>query len=83
MGPAREPPGPDGPAAALLNWPRRRCPSPNRPLANASMLRSPPPAGRYLPDPDVVARDIAEDRRAALAQFEEIAADLGGTRQMG
>jgi hypothetical protein len=47
------------------------------------MLRSPPPAGRYLPDPDVVARDIAEDRRAALAQFEEIAADLGGTRQMG
>jgi len=31
-----------------------------------------------LPDPDVIAEEIAEDLRAALEQFEEIAADLGG-----
>ena len=30
-----------------------------------------------LPDPDVIAAEIAEDLRAALEQFEEIAADLG------
>ena len=29
-----------------------------------------------LPDPDVIAAEIAEDLRAALAQFEEIAEDL-------
>ena len=29
-----------------------------------------------LPDPDVIAAEIAEDLRAALEQFEEIAADL-------
>lgn len=29
-----------------------------------------------LPEPDVIAADIAEDLRAALAQFEEIASDL-------
>jgi len=29
-----------------------------------------------LPEPDVIATDIAEDLRAALAQFEEIAGDL-------
>lgn len=29
-----------------------------------------------LPDPDVLAEEIVEDLRAALAQFEEIVADL-------
>ena len=31
---------------------------------------------RNEPDPDVIAAEIAEDLRAALEQFEEIAADL-------
>jgi type I restriction enzyme M protein len=30
-----------------------------------------------LPEPDVIAAEIAEDLRAALEQFEAIAADLG------
>ena len=30
-----------------------------------------------LPDPDVIAAEIVEDLRTALAQFEEILADLG------
>jgi len=30
-----------------------------------------------LPDPDVIAAEIAEDLRAALEQFEAIQADLG------
>lgn len=29
-----------------------------------------------LPDPDVIAAEIIEDLRSALAQFEEIYADL-------
>jgi hypothetical protein len=29
-----------------------------------------------LPDPDVIAAEIAEDLRAALAQFEEILGDI-------
>jgi type I restriction enzyme M protein len=29
-----------------------------------------------LPDPDILAEEIVEDLRAALAQFEEIVADL-------
>jgi len=31
-----------------------------------------------LPDPDVIAEEIAEDLRAALEQIEEILADVGG-----
>ena len=31
-----------------------------------------------LPDPDVLAQEIVEDLEAALEQFREIAADLGG-----
>jgi hypothetical protein len=31
----------------------------------------------------VIARDIGEELRAALAQFEESAADLSGTREIG
>ncbi len=31
-----------------------------------------------LPDPDVIAAEIAEDLRAALEQFEAIAEDLNG-----
>jgi type I restriction enzyme M protein len=30
-----------------------------------------------LPDPDVIAEEIVEDLRAALAQFEELWAGLG------
>lgn len=33
-----------------------------------------------LPDPDVIAAEIVEDLRTALAQFEEILADLGEER---
>jgi type I restriction enzyme M protein len=32
-----------------------------------------------LPDPDVLAAEIVEDLRAALAEFEELAAELNGT----
>ncbi len=32
-----------------------------------------------LPDPDVIAREIADDLRAALEQIEEILVDLGGS----
>ena len=32
-----------------------------------------------LPAPDVLAAEIMEDLQAALAQFAEIAEDLGGT----
>jgi len=42
-----------------------------------------PGASENLPEPDVIARDIAEDLRAALAQLEEIATDPSGTREMG
>jgi type I restriction enzyme M protein len=31
-----------------------------------------------LPDPDVLAQEIVEDLEAAIEQFPEIAADLGG-----
>ena len=31
-----------------------------------------------LPDPDVLAQEIVEDLEAALEQFREIAADVGG-----
>ncbi|HUZ01338.1 MAG TPA: hypothetical protein VMU89_13390, partial [Thermomicrobiaceae bacterium] len=31
-----------------------------------------------LPEPDAIAAEIAEDLRAALAEFEEILADLSG-----
>jgi type I restriction enzyme M protein len=34
-------------------------------------------ASENLPEPDVIAAEIAETLRAALAQFEEVAADLG------
>jgi type I restriction enzyme M protein len=34
-------------------------------------------ASENLPEPDVLASEIAESLRAALAQFEEVAADLG------
>jgi type I restriction enzyme M protein len=44
-------------------------------LKNESLERS-----ENLPDPDVIAADIADDLRAALEQFEEVAADLGGRR---
>ena len=33
-------------------------------------------ASENLPEPDVIASEIADDLRAALAQFEEVAADL-------
>jgi type I restriction enzyme M protein len=33
-------------------------------------------ASENLPEPDVIAREIADDLRSALAQFEEVAADL-------
>ena len=33
-------------------------------------------ASENLPDPDVIAQEIVEDLRAALEQFEEVAADL-------
>jgi type I restriction enzyme M protein len=35
-------------------------------------------ANDNLPDPDVIATEIVEDLRAALEQFEEVAADLRG-----
>jgi hypothetical protein len=37
------------------------------------------PAGRRcnLPEPDVIAQEIAEDLRVALEQIEEILVDLG------
>jgi len=31
----------------------------------------------YLPEPDVIAREIAEDLETALGQFRLIAEDLG------
>ena len=31
-----------------------------------------------LPDPDILAQEVVEDLEAALEQFREIAADLGG-----
>ena len=31
-----------------------------------------------LPDPEVIAQEIAEDLRVALGQIEEILGDLGG-----
>jgi len=31
-----------------------------------------------LPPPDIIAAELVEDLEAALAQFAEIAADLGG-----
>ena len=34
-----------------------------------------------LPDPDVIAEEIAEDLRAALEQIEEIVGDLGGAAE--
>ena len=34
---------------------------------------------RNLPSPDVIAQEIVEDLRAALEEFEQIAASLGGT----
>ncbi len=33
-----------------------------------------------LPDPDVLAQEIVDDLEAALEQFREIAADLGGQK---
>ena len=36
-----------------------------------------------LPDPDVLAAEIVEDLEAALAQFQEIAADLGASEEAG
>lgn len=36
-----------------------------------------------LPDPDVLAAEIVEDLEAALAQFREIAADLGASEEAG
>jgi type I restriction enzyme M protein len=36
----------------------------------------PPRAVANLPDPDLITAEIAEDLRAALEQFEAIAADL-------
>ena len=36
-----------------------------------------------LPDPDVLAAEIVEDLEAALAQFREIAADLGAPEEAG
>ena len=36
-----------------------------------------------LPDPDVLAAEIVEDLEAALAQFREIAADLGVSEETG
>jgi type I restriction enzyme M protein len=37
-------------------------------------------ASENLPAPDVIARDIVEDIRAALEQFEAVALDLGEER---
>jgi type I restriction enzyme M protein len=36
-----------------------------------------------LPDPDVIAADIAEDLRTALEQFEAIGEDLGSPAEAG
>ena len=33
-----------------------------------------------IPDPDVLAQEIADDLEAALEQFREIAMDLGGQK---
>jgi type I restriction enzyme M protein len=46
-------------------------------------MTTPPPkdesltATQNLPAPGVIAREIVEDLRAALEQFESVAADLG------
>ena len=36
-----------------------------------------------LPDPDVIAAEIAEDLQAALEQFAQIAEELGAERSPG
>jgi type I restriction enzyme M protein len=43
------------------------------PAANPKLEQS-----NNLPDPDVLAQEITEELEAALEQFREIAADLGG-----
>jgi len=52
--------------------------SSSKPVSNIVWLRDETLEGSdNLPPPDIIAAEIMEDLEAALAQFAEIAADLG------